>query len=101
MATTQAEAAVMARVAGRFDEAQQSLRATLTTLMREVEAVRQEWQGRGAASFEQVSRAWADDQARLLRALAETSAAIRSAGQVYTTTDEGASSRITGIVLPL
>ncbi len=101
MATTQAEAAVMAQVARKFEDTQQSLQATLSGLMRDVESVKQEWQGRGGASFEQVSRAWAEDQGRLLQALGETAGAIRSAGQVYTATDEGASGRLNGLVLPL
>jgi WXG100 family type VII secretion target len=101
MATTQAEAAVMAQVAAKFDSAQQSLQATLSTLMREVEAVRPEWVGRGGASFDQVTRAWADDQGRLLRALGETASAIRTAGQGYTSTDDSAAGRISGITLPL
>jgi ESAT-6 family protein len=101
MATTQAEAAVMAQVAAKFERAQESLQATLTALMREVESVRADWQGRGGTSFEQATRAWGDDQSRLLRALGETAGAIRTAGRVYSSTDESASSRIAGIALPL
>jgi ESAT-6 family protein len=101
MATTQAQAAVMAQVAGRFEEVRQSLDATLQTLMREVEAVKQDWQGRGGASFEQVSLAWAEDQRRLLRALGETAVAIRTAGQVYTATDDEAAGRLGGLARPL
>jgi WXG100 family type VII secretion target len=101
MATTQAEAAVMAQVAGKFESAQQSLQATLSALMREVEAVRPEWVGRGGASFDQVTRAWGDDQGRLLRALGDTAGAIRTAGRGYTSTDESASGRMTGVTLPL
>ena len=101
MATTQAEAAVMAQVAAKFERVQETLQATLSALMREVESVRSDWQGRGGTSFEQVTRAWGDDQGRLLRALGETAGAIRTAGRVYSSTDESASSRITGVVLPL
>ena len=103
MSTTQAEAAVMAQVAAKFDDVQQSIQTTLSGLMREVEAVRTGWQGRGGASFEAVSVAWADDQRRMLRALAETAHAIRTAGKVYTATDDAASSRlrVNPISLPL
>ena len=94
VSTTQAEAAVMERVANRFDDVHQALHATLSALMREVESVRHEWQGRGGASFEQVSLAWAEDQRRLLRALAETATAIRTAGRVYTATDDQAAGRM-------
>jgi WXG100 family type VII secretion target len=101
VSTTQAEAAVMAQVASKFDDVQQSLQSTLSALMREVESVKQDWQGRGGASFDQVSRAWAEDQTRLLRALGETAGAIRTAGKVYSATDEGAAGRLSGVVLPL
>jgi WXG100 family type VII secretion target len=84
----------MARVATSFDDAHQSLRSTLSQLMREVEGVRQSWQGRGGTTFEQVSLAWAEDQRRLLQALAETANAIRTAGRVYTATDDGAADRL-------
>jgi WXG100 family type VII secretion target len=98
---TQAQAAVMEQVAGRFDDVQRSLQTTLTNLMREVESVRAAWQGRGGASFEQVTLAWAEDQGRLLRALAETAGAIRTAGRIYTATDDGAASRMRSVSLPL
>ena len=101
VSSTQAEAAVMEQVAGRFDDVHRSLRTTLTTLMREVESVRPAWQGRGAASFEQVSLAWAEDQRTLLRALEETASAIRTAGRVYTATDDEAERRMRTVSLPL
>ena len=91
----------MAQVACKFEDVQRSLQSTLTALMREVEAVKQEWQGRGGTSFDQVSRAWAEDQGRLLRALGETAGAIRTAGTVYTSTDDSAAGRLGGIALPL
>jgi WXG100 family type VII secretion target len=101
LSTTQAQAAVMEQVAGRFDDAHRSLQTTLTNLMREVESVRQAWQGRGGASFEQVSLAWAEDQRRLLRALSETAGAIRTAGRIYTATDDQAAGRLRSVSLPL
>jgi WXG100 family type VII secretion target len=101
VSTTQAQAAVMEQVAGRFDDVHRSLHTTLSNLMREVEAVRQAWQGRGGASFEQVSLAWAEDQRRLLRALEETAGAIRTAGRVYTATDDEAAGRMRTVSLPL
>ena len=91
----------MAQVAARFEDVQQSLRSTLSALMREVESVKQDWQGRGGASFEQVSRAWAEDQTRLTRALGETAGAIRTAGTRYASTDGYAADRLGRIVLPL
>jgi WXG100 family type VII secretion target len=103
VSTTQAQAAVMEQVAARFDDVQQSIQTTLNSLMREVESVRSAWQGRGAATFEQVSVAWADDQRRMLRALAETATAIRTAGRFYTATDDEVASRMNvgTVTLPL
>jgi WXG100 family type VII secretion target len=92
----------MAQVAARFDDVQASLRSTLTTLLREVESVRADWQGSGGSSFQQVTAAWGDDQSRLLLALRETATAIRTAGRVYTATDDSAAHRMTStMTLPL
>jgi WXG100 family type VII secretion target len=103
VSNTSAEAAVMAQVASRFDNVHQSLSSTLSSLLREVESVRADWQGRGGTSFQDVSLAWGRDQEKLLRALSETAGAIRTAGQVYTATDDAAASRMRAhtIVLPL
>ena len=102
VSSTQAEAAVMAQVASRFDDVQASLRSTLTNLLREVESVRADWQGSGGDSFQQVTAAWGNDQRRLLTALAETATAIRTAGRVYTAADDSAAQRMSSsISLPL
>lgn len=102
VSNTQAEAAVMAQVASRFDDVQASLRSTLTNLLREVESVRADWQGSGGDSFQQVTAAWGNDQRRLLTALAETATAIRTAGRVYTAADDSAAQRMSSsISLPL
>ena len=102
VSSTQAQAAVMAQVAARFDDVQASLRSTLTNLLREVESVRSDWQGSGGDSFQQVTAAWGNDQRRLLTALAETSTAIRTAGRVYTAADDSAAQRMSSsITLPL
>ena len=102
VSSTQAQAAVMAQVAARFDDVQASLRSTLTNLLREVESVRADWQGSGGDSFQQVTAAWGNDQQRLLTALAETATAIRTAGRVYTAADDSAAQRMSSsISLPL
>jgi WXG100 family type VII secretion target len=94
VSATQAQAAVLEQVAARFDEVHERLRTMLSGLSREVESVRSGWQGRGGASFERVSLAWAEDQARLLAALAETAGAIRRAGKIYGATDDEAAHRV-------
>jgi len=94
MATTQAEAAVMAQTAARFDQVNAALDTMLRKLLTELEALRTQWQGAGARSFEQVKIAWAQDQEKLSRALAETAEAIRRSGQTYAATDEVAATRM-------
>jgi WXG100 family type VII secretion target len=103
VSTTQATAAVMEQVASRFDRANQELQAMLATLMRELDVLQSQWQGRGGRSFDQVKQAWAVDQQKIHRALAETASAIRTAGSVYTITDEEAQRRFRpgSVSLPL
>lgn len=101
----QAEAAVMQQTAARFEQVDQSLQSMLSGLMSELEVLQHAWRGAGGRSFEQVKQAWARDQAALHRALRETAAAIRSAGQRYDTSDAEAAARIAathrGMQLPL
>lgn len=94
MAITQAEAAVMAATADRFDSVNTSLQAMLRRLETELDALRTQWQGAGGRSFEQVRLAWAAEQAKLHRALAETAVGMRSAAGHYAATDDAASSRL-------
>jgi WXG100 family type VII secretion target len=94
MAITQAEAAVMASTADRFDAVNTSLQSMLRRLEAELDALRTQWQGAGGRSFEQVRLAWAAEQGKLHRALADTSAAMRSAASHYAATDDAASSRL-------
>ena len=93
VSTTQAQAAVMEQTAVKFDQAKQNLEGMLTRLMNELEGLRSGWVGLGGTSFEQVKQAWAADQRKIHQALAETASAIRSAGRVYTVTDDEAASR--------
>lgn len=105
MSQTQAEAAVMQQTAAKFEQVDQSLQSMLSSLMAELEVLQQAWRGSGGRSFEQVKQAWSQDQAALQRALRETAAAIRTAGQRYDVSDTEAASRVRatnrGIQLPL
>lgn len=103
MSATLAEAAVMAQVASRFDDAHASLDKVLSDLMVEVDSVRGAWVGRGGTSFQQVSEVWGREQRRLLGALAETASAIRTAGTSYAATDDAAADRMRmpSLTLPL
>jgi WXG100 family type VII secretion target len=95
----------MQRAAARFDEVNRELDAMLKGLLAELEVLRGAWQGAGGRTFEQVKTQWAADQAAIHRSLAETAAAIRSAGQSYAATDDQAAGRMAatnpGISLPL
>ncbi|GAA4693053.1 WXG100 family type VII secretion target [Phytohabitans rumicis] len=105
MEQTQAEAAVLERTAAKFDEVNRELEAMLKGLMAELEVLRSAWQGAGGRSFEQVKSQWVRDQAGIQQSLAETAAAIRTAGRGYEATDSQAASRVAatggGITLPL
>jgi len=106
MATTQAQADVMAKTAIRFDDVNQSLESMLQRLMAELDILRTQWQGAGGRSFEQVKTAWAHDQELLHRTLAETADAIRRSATGYDATDAAAARSLApvtggGIQLPL
>lgn len=94
MAETQADAAVMASTAARFDEVNTSLQDTLTRLMSELAVLSGSWRGLGAAAFEQVKTQYATDLRNLGNALAETAEAIRSSGAGYDAADTGAAARV-------
>ena len=94
MAETQAEAAVMASTAARFDEVNTSLQGTLNALMSELSMLSGAWKGLGATAFEQVKTQYAADLRRLGGALAETAEAIRSYGASYDAADTGAAARV-------
>ncbi|MEV6305118.1 WXG100 family type VII secretion target [Actinoplanes sp. NPDC051861] len=94
MAQTQAEAAVMASTAGKFDQANVALQSMLNTLMTELSVLNGAWRGLGATAFEQVRVQYAADLKRLNQALAETAEAIRSAGASYQVTDTEAAARV-------
>jgi WXG100 family type VII secretion target len=93
MAVTQAEAAVMAATASRFETVNAELGAMLRRLEHELGALRSGWQGAGGRSFHQVQLAWAEEQGRLQDALAETASAMRSAAGGYAAVDEAAVAR--------
>jgi WXG100 family type VII secretion target len=105
MAQTQAEAAVMATTAARFEQVNTVLQGMLGTLMSELSMLDNAWKGRGATAFEQVKTQYAADLRKLGAALAETAEAIRSSGAGYQHADAEAAARVTrsggGITLPL
>jgi WXG100 family type VII secretion target len=94
VARTQAESAVMASTAAKFDQVNDSLQSMLNTLMSELSVLSSTWKGLGATAFEQVKTQYAADLKSLNQALSETAGAIRSSGASYDTTDTDAASRV-------
>lgn len=106
VAQTQAESAVMASTAARFETVNQELTSMLNGLMSELSVLSSAWKGLGAQEFERVKQQYAKDLSDLNRALAETAAAIRTSGVGYDATDSAAAARVTrsgggGYTLPL
>jgi WXG100 family type VII secretion target len=95
VSVSQTSTELMQTTARRFDDVGASLDGMLRRLMGELEGLRTQWTGAGGRSFEQVKQAWAADQEKLHRALAETANAVRTAGQQYTATDTAAAGRFT------
>ena len=103
MSVSQTSTDLMEATARRFDEVNRSLDAMLRRLMGELEILRTQWTGAGGRSFDRVKQAWAADQEKLHRALAETATAIRTSGRQYAQADESAAARVTapGGTMPL
>lgn len=97
MSTTQAQAEVMERTAAKFEQVNQALETMLKQLMRDLDALKPQWQGAGGRTFDETRLAWGHDQERMHRALAETATAIRTAGRDYTASDTAAAQRATTV----
>jgi WXG100 family type VII secretion target len=106
VAQTQAESAVMASTAAKFDQVNSSLTAMLNKLMSELSVLQGGWKGLAAAEFEKVKHQYAKDLSDLNKALADTAEAIRRSGVSYDASDSDAAARVTrsaggGLSLPL
>ena len=91
---TQAESAVMASTANKFEQVNGSLQGMLSTLMSELSALSGAWKGLGANAFEQVKVQYQADLKTLNNALSETAEAIRTSGAGYDASDNEAASRV-------
>jgi len=94
VAQTEAEAAVMAKTAGKFESVNASLTSMLNTLMSELTVLQTAWKGRGAHAFEQVRAQYQSDLSNLNKALLETAEAVRNSGVAYDASDTGAADRV-------
>jgi WXG100 family type VII secretion target len=95
VAQTQAESAVMASTANKFEQVNGSLQSMLNKLMGELSALSGAWKGLGAVEFEKVKHQYAKDLADLNRALADTATAVRTSGTSYHSSDSDAAARVT------
>ena len=91
---SQADAHVLAQVAGRFEEVRDELQSKLNTLRGIVERVRADWQGSAGTSFQNVTTAWSQRQSDLIATLTQTADGIRDAGRFYTASNDGAETRV-------
>ena len=94
VAQTQAESAVMASTAAKFENANNSLQSMLKTLMSELSTLSSTWKGLGAMEFEKVKQQYALDLQTLNRALLDTAEAIRTSGTGYDASDSDAAARV-------
>ena len=94
VAQTQAESAVMASTAAKFDHVNESLQSMLSTLMSELSVLSSTWKGLGATAFEQVKQQYAADLKSLNQALGETATSIRESGAGYDASDTEAANRV-------
>ena len=94
VAQTEAQSAVMASTAAKFNNVNDSLQSMLSTLMSELSVLSSTWKGLGATAFEHVKQQYAADLKSLNQALSETSESIRASGQQYDSTDTDAASKV-------
>jgi len=97
MGETAAESAMMQQTANKFEATNGDLQTMLRNLLSQLEVLQTAWVGRGSQSFHHVKQQWAEDQARMQRALLETASAIRSSGVNYDASDTSASDRMSGV----
>jgi len=91
---TEAQSAMMASTAARFDEVNGSMQSMLSTLMSELSMLSGAWKGLGAKAFDDVKQQYAADLKSLNDALSKTAEAIRASGVSYDASDSDAASRV-------
>jgi WXG100 family type VII secretion target len=103
--TTEAQAAVMAKAAGQFEQVNSSIQSMMSGLMNQLAPLQSRWVGAGGTSFTNVKVQFDDDMKKISQALSETAEAIRTSGQQYTVSDDTTQQRMTaanhGVSLPL
>jgi WXG100 family type VII secretion target len=95
--TTEAEAAIMASTAQKFEDVNSSLQTLLSNLLSELDALKGAWAGQSARSFDSVKQAFEANQLKLAEALRQTAGGIRTSGEKYTAADDETSASIGNI----
>ena len=86
--TTQTDQMVQA--ATKVDDVNNEVRALLSSLQSQVEAVQSSWKGQAATTFQSLMMRFNEDTTKLSQALTDISEQIRSSGQGYAAQDQAA-----------
>lgn len=82
------ETVQMQQAAGKVDEVNSQVRALLSSLQGQVEAVAAAWKGNAATTFSQIMARYADDSNKLSQALEGIAEQIRGSGTAYSASDQ-------------
>jgi WXG100 family type VII secretion target len=82
------QTAQMQQAAGKVDDVNNEVRSLLSGLQGQVESVQAAWQGRAAATFQQIMVRYNEDATKLSQALEGISEQIRGSGTSYATQDQ-------------
>lgn len=82
----------LVRGAQLVTDAKGELEGQLSGLRGKLSSIGSQWVGAGSAAFQQVMTRWDEDTRRILTALSEFEANLRSSESTYNTTDESQSS---------
>src|SRR5258706_15715324 len=92
--TTGVDAAILAQVAGKFDQKTGEINDQLKFITDTVERTRPYWQGTAGLGFQNVGSLWGEQQTRIIRLLGEMAEAIRSAGTGFTAGNQEAAQAV-------
>ena len=87
----------MAAVSQKFGNSASDLDQTLRSLMNELQITQTAWQGRSGRSFGEVKATFEANMNSLVRALTDTSAAIKKASVTLSATDDDVASSVNAV----
>lgn len=88
------QTAQMQQAAGKVDDVNSEVRARLSTLRSQVEAVQAYWLGQAASTFQALMMRYNEDAQRLSQALTDIAEQIRTSGQTYAAQDQAANDAV-------